>query len=335
MNYALIDNANTFFRARHVASRNSDPEEKAAFALHLTLSSINQAVRLYNIDHVVVCLEGRSFRKAMYAPYKKNRIVDEKSQTEAEIEENRMFWQTYESLTDYFKDRTNITVLRHEEAEADDMIARFIALHPSDNHWIISTDQDYIQCLNERVHIFNGVEGHRISLDGYWKENGKPVIDKKTKVQKVLEGTPEYLLWRKICRGDSSDNIFPAYPGVREKGTKNKIGIKEAFEDRDKMGFAYNNFMLQKFVDHEGLEHRVREDFQRNRALIDLTAQPEDMKQKFDQRIRESVRVTTTPQVGVHFMRFCGKYKLEKLSQNAETFSKWLNAPYTGQLNEH
>jgi hypothetical protein len=122
---------------------------------------------------------------------------------------------------------------------------------------------------------------------------------------------------------------------VREKGTKNKIGIKEAFEDRDKMGFAYNNFMLQKFVDHEGLEHRVREDFQRNRALIDLTAQPEDMKQKFDQRIRESVRVTTTPQVGVHFLRFCGKYKLEKLSQNAETFSKWLNAPYTGQLNEH
>lgn len=332
MNYALIDNANTFFRARHVASRNSDPEEKAAFALHLTLSSINQAVRLYNIDHVVVCLEGRSFRKAMYAPYKKNRVVDEKSQTEAEIEENRMFWQTYESLTDYFKDRTNITVLRHEEAEADDMIARFIALHPSDNHWIISTDQDYIQCLNERVHIFNGVEGHRISLDGYWKENGKPVIDKKTKVQKVLEGTPEYLLWRKICRGDSSDNIFPAYPGVREKGTKNKIGIKEAFEDRDKMGFAYNNFMLQKFVDHEGLEHRVREDFQRNRALIDLTAQPEDMKQKFDQRIRESVRVTTTPQVGVHFLRFCGKYKLEKLSQNAETFSKWLNAPYTGNL---
>jgi 5'-3' exonuclease len=332
MNYALIDTANTFFRARHVASRNSDPEEKAAFALHLTLSSINQAVRLYNIDHVVVCLEGRSFRKAMYAPYKRNRVVDEKSQTEAEIEENRMFWQTYESLTDYFKGRTNITVLRHEEAEADDMIARFLHMHPEDTHYIVSTDQDYIQCLNERVHIFNGVEGHRISLDGYWKENGKPVIDKKTKVQKVLEGTPEYLLWRKICRGDSSDNIFPAYPGVREKGTKNKVGIKEAFEDRDKMGFAYNNFMLQKFVDHEGLEHRVREDFQRNRALIDLTAQPEDMKQKFDQRIRESVRVTTTPQVGVHFLRFCGKYKLEKLSQNAETFSKWLNAPYTGNL---
>jgi 5'-3' exonuclease len=212
------------------------------------------------------------------------------------------------------------------------MIARFIHMHPADTHYIVSTDQDYIQCLNERVHIFNGVEGHRISLDGYWKENGKPVIDKKTKEQKVLEGTPEYLLWRKICRGDTSDNIFPAYPGVREKGSKNKVGIMEAYEDRNKQGFAYNNFMLQKFVDHEGIEHRVREDFQRNRALIDLTAQPQEIKDKVDQRIRESVRVTTTPQVGIHFMKFCGKYELTKISEQAETYAKWLNSPYTGKL---
>jgi hypothetical protein len=93
--------------------------------------------------------------------------------------------------------------------------------------------------------------------------------------------------------------------------------------------------MLQKYIDHNGQEVCVRDAYNRNKMLIDLNAQPEDMKQKFDQRIKESVRVTTTPQVGVHFMRFCGKYKLEKLSQNAETFSKWLNAPYTGQLNEH
>jgi 5'-3' exonuclease len=92
--YALIDTANTFFRARHVASRNSDPEEKAAFALHLTLSSINQAVRLYGIDHVVVMLEGRSFRKDLYEPYKTNRNVDSLSQTQEEVDENAMFWST-------------------------------------------------------------------------------------------------------------------------------------------------------------------------------------------------------------------------------------------------
>ena len=66
--------------------------------------------------------------------------------------------------------------------------------------------------------------------------------------------------------------------------------------------------------------------------LIDLTAQPQDIKNQIDQRIRESVRVTTTPQVGVHFMKFCGKYELEKISQQADAYAKWLNNPYTGRI---
>ena len=100
MKYALIDTANTFFRARHVASRNSDTWEKIGMALHLTLSSVNQAVRKYGIDHVVFCLEGRSWRKDVYAPYKAHRKVAESALTEAEAEENKMFWETYDMFTD-------------------------------------------------------------------------------------------------------------------------------------------------------------------------------------------------------------------------------------------
>jgi 5'-3' exonuclease len=331
MNYALIDTANTFFRARHVASRNSTAEEKIGMALHLTLASVNQAVKRYGIDHVVFCLEGRSFRKDLYAPYKKNRIVDTQSVTEEEAEESRMFWETYEKFTTYIKEKTNVSVLRHERAEADDLIARFIALHPSDTHYILSTDGDYQQLISENVVQFNGVTNELITLKGFFKENGKPVIDKKTKEPKLLED-PEYGLFKKICRGDAGDNVFSAYPGVREKGTKNKVGIREAFEDRHKMGFNFNNFMLQRYTTHEGVEVRVKDAFERNRTLIDLTAQPQEIKDAVDQRIRESVRTTTTPQVGVHFMRFCGTYDLQKLSQNAETYAKWLNAPYTGVI---
>jgi 5'-3' exonuclease len=335
MKYALIDTANTFFRARHVASRNSDPEEKAAFALHLTLASVNQVVRNHKIDHVVFMLEGRSFRKDLYEPYKKNRIVDSLSQTQDEVDENAMFWSTYETFTTFLKEKTNCSVLRHEQAEADDLIARFIHLHPDDTHYIISTDSDYVQLINQNVLQYNGVTNELITLNGYFKDSGKPVIDKKTKEPKLLEDTPEYLLFKKIIRGDAGDNVFTAYPRAPEKGSKNRVGIREAFDDRDKQGFKWNNFMLQKWIDHNGVEVCVRDAYNRNRMLIDLTAQPEDMKQKFDQRIRESVRVTTTPQVGVHFMRFCGKHNLEKISQNVEAFSKWLNTPYTGQLNEH
>ena len=160
------------------------------------------------------------------------------------------------------------------------------------------------------------------------------VIDKKTKEQKLLEDTPEYLLFRKIIRGDAGDNVFTAYPRAPEKGSKNRVGIREAYEDREKQGFNYNNFMLQRWTDHNGVEQRVRDCFERNRMLIDLTAQPQEIKDKVDQRIRESVRVTTTPQVGVHFMKFCGRYNLEKISQNSDTFAKWLNSEYKGTLYE-
>jgi 5'-3' exonuclease len=334
MNYALIDTANTFFRARHVASRNSDPWEKVGMALHLTLASVNQVVRNHKIDHVVFCLEGRSFRKDLYEPYKKNRIVDTLSQTEEEVEENTLFWDTYEKFTTFLKEKTNCSVLRHEQAEADDMIARFIHLHPNDTHYIISTDSDYIQLIGPNVLQYNGVTNELVTINGYYKDSGKPVIDKKTKEPKLLEDTPEYLLFKKIIRGDAGDNVFTAYPRAPEKGSKNRVGIREAFEDRNSQGFNWNNFMLQRWTDHNGVEHRVRDCYERNKTLIDLNAQPQEIKDKVDQRIKESVRVTTTPQVGVHFMKFCGKYELEKISQNAEAYAKWLNSSYQGTVHE-
>jgi hypothetical protein len=90
--------------------------------------------------------------------------------------------------------------------------------------------------------------------------------------------------------------------------------------------------MLQRWLDHNNEEQRVRECYERNKMLIDLKAQPEDLKVEFDTRIKESVRIATTPQVGVHFMKFCGKYELTKISEQAETYAKWLNSPYTGSL---
>ena len=331
MKYLLVDTANTFFRARHIASRNSDTWEKIGMALHLTLASVNQVVRKFGADHVVFCLEGRSWRKDHYEPYKRNRVVDALSQTEAEKEENEMFWDTYEKFTTFLKEKTNVSVLRHERAEADDMIARFVHLHPNDTHYIISSDTDYIQLISDNVHQYNGITNQFITLEGYHDEKGRLVVDKKTKEPKLL-GDPQWHLFMKCMRGDSSDNVFSAYPGVREKGTKNKVGLTEAYEDRNKQGFNWNNMMLQRWVDHNGEEHRVKDDYERNRVLIDLTAQPQEIKDLVDARIKEGVRTTTIPQVGIHFMKFCGKYELTKISEQAETYAKWLNSPYKGNI---
>jgi 5'-3' exonuclease len=332
MKYALIDTANTFFRARHVANRNTDTWEKIGMAMHLTMSSVNQVQRMFGVDHVVFCLEGRSWRKEFYTPYKAHRKLDESAMTEREIEENKMFWETYEAFTTFLREKTNTSVLRVPNAEADDIIARFVALHPDDEHFIISSDTDFVQLIAENVHQYNGVAGQLIKLDGYFNDRGKPIKDKKTGEHKLLED-PEYLLFKKIIRGDATDNVFSAYPGVREKGSKNSVGIREAFEDREKQGFKWNNMMLQRWVDHDDVEHRVRDDYERNKTLIDLKAQPTEIKEAVDTVIRENVRTMVTSSVGIHFMKFCGKYELTRLSEQGDTYAKWLNSPYKGVLN--
>lgn len=332
MRYALIDTANTYFRARHVASRSADTWEKIGMAMHLTMASVNMIARNYEIDHVVFCLEGRSWRKDIYPQYKAHRKLDESAMTEKEVEENKMFWDTYAAFTTFLSEKTNCSVIRHPNAEADDIIARFIALHPDDEHFIISTDTDLVQLVTENVKQYNGVNNQLITIDGYFNDRGKPVKDKKTGEHKLLED-PQYLLFKKIIRGDATDNIFSAYPGVREKGTKNSVGIREAYTDRVKQGFNWNNFLLQRWVDHDGIEHRVKDDYERNRTLIDLTAIPDEIKDAVDDVIKENVKTDTASGVGIHFMRFCGKYELTRLSEQGESYVKWLNNPYKGILN--
>jgi 5'-3' exonuclease len=334
MHYLLIDTANMFFRARHVAHRASSTEEKVGYALHITLAAINKVAKKFNADHVVFALEGRSWRKDFYAPYKKNRAVARAALTEAEAEEDRVFWETYDHFTKYLEQGTNCSVIRHPEAEADDIIARWIHLHPQDHHTIVSSDTDFVQLIAPNVNQFNGIQDELITLEGVFDARGREVVDKKTKQPKRIPD-PEWLLFEKCMRGDASDNVFSAYPGVRVKGTKNKVGLMEAFEDRHARGYAWNNLMLQRWTDHDGQEHRVLDDYIRNKQLIDLTAQPDEVKYKVDSAIREQVSHKDIGQVGVRFMKFCGKFDLQKISEQAEQYAQWLNTIYQGVLNDN
>lgn len=333
MRYVIIDSANTFFRARHVAFRAGDTWEKVGYALHITLSAVNKVARRFEADHVVFALEGRSWRKDHYAPYKRNRAEARAALTEREQEEDRVFWETYDQFCTYLRESTNCSVIRHENAEADDIIARWIALHPQDEHIIVSSDTDFVQLLADNVQQYNGITDELITINGIFDKKNQPVIDKKTKEPKAVPD-PEWLLFEKCMRGDTSDNVFSAYPGVRTRGTNKKVGLAEAFEDRKRRGYAWNNLMLQRWTDHEGQEHRVLDDYERNRKLIDLTAQPQDIKTAVDNAIRSQISHKDIGQVGVRFMRFCGKFELVKASEQAEQFGRWLNATYQGVLDD-
>ena len=333
MRYLLIDTANMFFRARHSAHRASDSWTKLGFALHVTLMAINKVARRFQPNHVVFALEGRSWRKDFYAPYKKNRAVARAALTEAEAEEDRLFWETYDVFVEYLRARTNCSVVRHPTAEADDVIARWIALHPEDEHVIVSSDTDFVQLLAANVQQFNGITDELLTVEGVFNDRLEPVTDKKTNLPKATPD-PAWLLFEKCMRGDVSDNVFSAFPGVREKGTRNRVGLREAFADKDKKGYNWNNLMLQRWTDHDGREHRVLDDYERNRTLIDLTAQPADIKQAVDEAIREQISSDDVGQVGSHFLKFCGRYELTRCSDSAEQFGRWLNQHYNGTLME-
>jgi len=324
--YILVDTANTFFRARHVMRGNL--EDKVGMSLHTILSSIRKAWRDFNGDHVIFCLEGRSWRKDYYEPYKRQRSEARAALSIREAEEEKVFWETFDQFKNFVSDKTNSTVLHNPQLEADDLIAGWIQNHSDDNHVIISTDGDFAQLISSNVKQYNGVTGVTITHEGYFDEKGKPVVDKKTKKVKGAPD-PEWLLFEKCMRGDTSDNIFSAYPGVREKGSKNKVGLIEAFADRKSKGYAWNNLMLQKWIDHEGVEHRVYDDYHRNKILCDLTAQPEHIRQIIDETIKsEDHKTKNISQVGVRLLKFCAAYDLQKISEQIQSYAEPLSARY-------
>ncbi len=322
--YLLLDTYNIFFRAIHSTRASSDIDEKVAFALHLTLQSINAAWREQKANHMVMMLEGRSWRKDFYLPYKKNREVARSAATEKEKEEGAAFFGALSDLIEFFREKTNVTVLQHPKLEADDLIAGWIQSHLQDEHVIISSDSDYYQLLSEKVTMYNGCSHELHTISGIFDSKGKRIIDKKTKLPKEIPN-PEFMLFEKIVRGDSSDNVFSAYPGCRTKGSKNKVGLLEAFEDRSTKGFNFNNFMLQRWVDHEGKEHRVLDDYNRNRVLIDLTAQPEEIRAIINETVG-AVTKKNMSQIGAKFLKFCGKYNLVKLSEQATEYAHILSS---------
>ncbi len=151
------------------------------------------------------------------------------------------------------------------------------------------------------------------------------------------EDWPAKALFLKIIRGDVGDGIFSANPGVRYKGSKNAVGIEDAWADRHEKGYHWNNFMLKrwnKLVETpEGpseKEVRVLDEFACNERLIDLTLQPDEIKEMMDRVIVDAVQKEPVGSIGIHFARFCAKHDLKRLGGDAADHAAYLGASYVG-----
>jgi hypothetical protein len=402
--YAIIDVANLFHRCIHVT--HGDAFTKAGMALAIIFNSLRKLHREMQVDHMVFCVEGRSWRYGVYPAYKAKRRADRLSKTQADQEADAVAGEVLNDLITYLSEKTRCTVLRGDRIEGDDFIARWIQIHPDDEHVILSGDSDFVQLLAPNVTIVDGAQERIITLEGIKNYAGEELTfavnpkDGKIKVglsiaaakkaheaaQKTAERehiaaekerskahtlmesrrkaddpahvvshyvakpflredysfTPEpdwqeKALFIKIIRGDSGDGIFSSYPGVRYKGSKNTIGIEDAWADRNEMGFNYNNFMLQSWeklvgadADGNAIKKRVRvmDEYAFNASLIDLTQQPDEIKAEMDEAIIAAVEKAPISQVGIHFLRFCDRQNLPSLTRDAKEHTVYLSAPY-------
>lgn len=342
--YVLIDAMNLFHRSKYVTSSSIDM--RVGMSLHIMFNAIKKASQDLGGTHIVFCLEGRSWRKDYYERYKKNRVIEQMKKTKKEMEEDEILFEAFEDLSKFMMEKTNATVLQCDCAEADDMIATWIQLHPNDNHVILSSDSDFMQLIAPNVSMHNGITGMTYTHEAVFDENdvrhefevksdGKIKIGDANPTFVADGGWQDLALFIKCIRGDKSDNIFPAYPGVRYKGTKNKTGILEAYQDRKNGGYNWNNFMLQEWDDEWGEKQVVKNRYELNRSLIDLTMQPEEFKEKFVEAILTEVEKPLVSGVGIYFLRFCGRWDLAKISQYPDSYAKVLNMPYQGVLNEN
>ena len=332
MKYLIIDTNHLLYRARF--SMSGDVVTQTGLAMHVILNSIKKIWNQHQADHVVFCMDGRSWRKDVYEPYKKNRVSAKNLKPAKEIEADEFFFSSMNEFVTFLDERTNCTVLHQKFSEADDLAARFIALHPEDEHIVVTSDMDYVQLLAPNVKMYDAMNGFTISPLKIVNDKGQAVDFTLKNDGKIKYGKPnpdfipdndwiEKAKFLKIVRGDMSDNISSVLPKVRQ------TRLDKVFEDRINRGYEWNNFILESWVDGFGESYKVKDLYERNILLVDLTQQPQEIREAMDLYI---ATVLSQPKerknIGFHFMKFASRHELNKVLENNNQYIPFLSSPY-------
>jgi hypothetical protein len=317
MKRLIVDTSNILFRVAAAHSKyhiDGSPEDKAGLAMHMALNTLKSFYRKVQPDQVALAFEGtNNWRKAYTASaeavsprkYKANRMRDDSMVP---------FFELIKSFEQMARQHTSLVCISHPELEGDDVIAGYAQKFSAvgDEVIILSGDKDFIQLLNlPGVSLMNPDDG---KLRG---------VDKKT--NEVID--PVYFMFEKCFRGDAGDNVLPAYPRVRS------TRIRKAFENEYERTNIFNE--TWEFADPETGEKktlRVGDLFKENQLLMDLSKQPE--------RIRQIITETIDYEVVhhgkfslFHFQKFCAKYGLKKISEEATHFVELFSS--TGLKSPH
>jgi hypothetical protein len=349
--YCVLDAPNLIWRARHATGREAATAEDAVgLGLMTTFRSMRKVFNKFGCDHAVACFDHFSWRKVVLEGYKASRATDRGEYDEEQQRAYELTMAGVDRLRKFLEERTNVTVLHSHLCEADDFIGRWIQTHPNDSHVIVSGDSDYKQLVSENVQLYNGATGKLYTLDGVFYQD--PMKLKKNQVMRQIAGEtwkssmvkpkpkksdpdpqphpelfePAWELFLKVMRGDPGDDVPCAAP----KGTFER-DLREAFTHQggSKWTTLMNTLRTDQPKDPETGQHpSVGDLYERNCQLIDLSRQPEEVKELLDQCISHAIARERVTRVGFALLEFCRQEGLVRLAEEAERIAPMLSRPY-------
>jgi DNA polymerase-1 len=209
------------FRAYHAMARQrSGMSTKAGIPTAATLVFVNMLRKLrddFSPTYLAAVFDvaSKTFRSTQAEAITKVRKFDIKTQTFTEIEykgykANRSAMpEDLAQQIPYIRralEAYRIPILELAGFEADDVIGTLARKAAANQHpvYIVSSDKDMMQLVNDDVHILNPP-----------KDN---LICDAAKVEEILGVPPERVIDVMALRGDSVDNI-PGAPGIGDKGS--------------------------------------------------------------------------------------------------------------------
>jgi hypothetical protein len=286
----------TFF-----ANTTEDDQTVAGLATHMALVTLNKYFKQFKPTHLVMAFDRTSWRKAYTASdaciskkaYKGNRRQGMSPAQQLKFERFLGHLREFESL---ITNHSTVITLAQDHLEADDLIAGFVQSNREDKITIITADTDMLQLLkHDNVTIVS------------------PATDKAQHLAEFFDD-PEYYVFQKCIRGDSTDNVQSAFPRVR--ATK----IKAAYDDP----FELVQLLKNTWTDEDKRTFLVEDLFKENQLLINLEMQPANIRELIDLTLEDASEKQREFSM-FHFMRYLGKYDLKKVAASFEQYLPMLS----------
>lgn len=308
----LVDGMNTFLRS-FAAINHLNRAGNHVGGLTGFLRSIGAAIKLINPTRVVIVFDGDKGsvnRKYLYPEYKGNRnhakVVNKNSFKHKDDEDNSKNDQIVR-LVDYLR-LLPVSLICIDRLEADDIIGHLSGLiyetYEDSETWIMSSDNDFLQRINDRIHVYSPTKKKNYYVDNVLFE---------------FNIHPENFSIYKALTGDDSDNI----PGVMGIGKQNVYKLFEGLSQPKRMELSDIFKVCQEKPKNSVLYDRVLE----MDKMVEIFHQLVDLRNpNIDDADKEDIRrMFYTKPDKLKKYEFVKMYEADKMGDTIPYVNSWLD----------